>query len=41
MIGLLGSGSAVPMALVMALTASLAAVTAALTLRGRLAAASG
>ncbi|GAB3448150.1 multidrug effflux MFS transporter [Phycicoccus ginsengisoli] len=35
LIGLLGSGSAVPMALVMAVTASLAAVTAALTLRGR------
>lgn len=35
LIGLMGSGSAIPMALVMAVTASLAAVTAALTLRGR------
>jgi DHA1 family bicyclomycin/chloramphenicol resistance-like MFS transporter len=35
LIGAMGSGTGVPMALVMATTATLAAVTAALTLRGR------
>jgi DHA1 family bicyclomycin/chloramphenicol resistance-like MFS transporter len=35
LIGAMGSGSAVPMTLVMALTASLALVVATLTLRGR------